>query len=101
MTKIQFKASGIPRVEFDLSVCAWYIRFKNAKVARTVSDDKPGVVAAIDLDERNQVIGVELLGVKEFSLNMLRKIRSIDTSRVDFDRARFVHASNRDSVPTA
>jgi len=94
---IQFKAPlRTPTIEFDLSVGAWYVRFKNTKVAKTLcDDDKPGVVAAIDLDSKNEVIGIELIGVRDFSIRQLRQISPVDTSGVDFERAKFVHASNR------
>lgn len=96
---IQFKAPAKPpTIEFDLAVCAWYIRFRNTKVVKTISEDKPGVVAAIDLDANNDVVGLELLGVREFSIRALRKISPIDTSKVDFERAKFVHAANREAV---
>jgi hypothetical protein len=31
-----------PTIEFDPTIDAWYMRFRTAKVARTVSEDKPG-----------------------------------------------------------
>ena len=92
--KVQFQAPAKPpRIEFDPSVMGWYVRFKTAKVARTVSEDAPGCVYAIDLDARGGVIGFELVGVKEFSLKLLKDHPSIDFSRTDFDRATFVPAS--------
>ena len=94
VNKLQFIASGTPRIEFDLSVRAWYVRFKTTKVTKTISEDKGGVIAAIDLDANNHVVGVELLGVREFSLQVLKKVSAVDTSEIDFAKARFVHASN-------
>jgi len=95
--EMRFKApSRPPTIEFDLSVGAWYIRFRNAKVAKTIAEERPGVVATIDLDAHNEVIGLELIGVREFSIGLLRKISSIDTSKIDFDKAKFVHAANRE-----
>ena len=94
---IQFRApSRPPTIEFDLSVGAWYIRFRHSKVAKTLCDERPGVVATVDLDSKNEVIGLELIGVREFSIRQLRRISPIDMSKVDFDRSKFVHASNRD-----
>jgi len=87
-----------PTIEFDLSVGAWYIRFSNARIVKTVSEEKPGVIFAIDLDSKNEIVGLELIGVREFSIGLLRKIAPIDTSKVDFDKAKFVHASRRDLV---
>ena len=99
INKIQFSGRGTnksPTIEFDLSVRAWYIRFRNAKVAKTISEDKPGVVAAIDLDANNQVIGLELIGVRNFSITWLKKFSQefepIDISKVDFERSVFVPA---------
>jgi hypothetical protein len=58
--RIIVKSSTPPIVEFDGSIRAWYVRFSKRKVARTLSEDKPGVVVTIDLDDRNEVVGVEL-----------------------------------------
>jgi hypothetical protein len=84
-----------PTIEFDLNVGAWYIRFRNARIAKTISEDKPGYIAAVDLDASNQVVGLELIGVREFSLAWLRKVAPyrLDLSRVDWERARFVRAT--------
>ena len=87
-----------PTIEFDHRVDAWYVRFRNTKVARTISEERPGVVAAVDLDSRNQVVGLELIGVREFSIQLLRKISPVDTSKINFEKARFVQASGRGLV---
>ena len=50
-------------IEFDPSIDAWYVRFRAAKVARTISEDKPGPIVAVDLDANNRVIGIEIIGV--------------------------------------
>jgi|SRR3954464_4337185 hypothetical protein len=96
VNKIQFSVRGIrkpPTIEFDHSVAAWYIRFGNGKVAKTISEDKPGVIAAIDLDANNQVVGLELIGVKNFSIKWLRKFSPVDISKVDLEQSVFVPAS--------
>ena len=95
LNKILFSAPGTnrpPTIEFDHSVRAWYIRFGNAKVAKTISEEKPGVIAAIDLDADNQVVGLELIGVKDFSIKWLRKFSPVDVSKIDFERSVFVPA---------
>src|ERR1700719_3389036 len=89
-----------PTIEFDASVLAWYVRFTNAAVAKTVSEDAPGYVYAIDFDAQDGVVGIELLGVREFSIEMLLKLPSIDFSRTNFERARFV-PSSREELATA
>jgi len=88
--RIIVKSSTPPVVEFDGSIRAWYVRFSKRKVARTLSEDKPGVVVTIDLDDRNEVVGVELIGVKEFTIGMLQKFAKIQAPNIDFERTRFV-----------
>lgn len=83
-----------PRIEFDSRVNAWYVRFRNAKVARTISPERPGAVCAVDLDSNNRVVGLELIGVKEFSIRKLRDLSPVDTSKVDFDEATFAPAAS-------
>lgn len=79
-----------PVVEIDSSIRAAYIRFRRAKVARTVSRDTTGAIVAIDLDRNENVIGVELIGVKEFSITvLLRKIPFL-RAEVPVDRTRYV-----------
>src|SRR5437773_7400917 len=87
--RISVKSSTPPSIEFDQSVLGWYIRFSKAKVAKTISSNTPRVTFAIDLDSQGEVIGVELLGIKEFTISMLRNVAKIDTSKIDFTRARF------------
>jgi len=87
-----------PRIEFDLEVMAWYIRFKTGKVAKTISEEALGYVYAIDLDAAGAVIGFELLGVRNFSLGMLLKNPTIDFSRTDLMRAEIVPASRKELV---
>jgi hypothetical protein len=44
------------------------------------------------------VIGLELIGVREFSIEWLRRVAlkiPLDMSKVDFDRAKFVKAEPR------
>src|SRR3974390_3490301 len=98
--QVKFQApSAPPRIEFDPSVMAWYVRLKSVKVAKTISEDTGGHVYAIDLDERGEVIGFELLGVKEFSITMLSQVPLIDFSKTDFSRAKFVPSTRGDLVP--
>lgn len=88
--RIIVKSSTPPVVEFDGSIRAWYVRFSKRKIVRTLSEDKPGVVVTIDLDDRNEVVGVELLGVKEFTIGMLQKFARIEAPNIDFERTRFM-----------
>jgi hypothetical protein len=76
-------------IEIDPSCRSVYVRFRTTKVHRTVSDSKPGAVMAIDLDARGQVVGIELLGVANFSVNSIRgrlpeRFRDLDLDRAEF-----------------
>lgn len=92
--RITVRSSNPPVIEFDHESHAWYIRFKRAKVAKTVHRDRPNVVLSIDLDSAGDVVGVELLGVREFSINLLKRIARIDAPHINFDRAKFVAAAS-------
>src|SRR6266536_1505054 len=96
--RITVHSSNPPTIECEASESAWYIRFKSARVAKTLHQDKPGVVVTIDLDSKGDVVGVELLGVREFSIQLLMRIAKIDAPKIDFTRARFVRASDRELV---
>ncbi len=88
--RIIVNSSSPPVVEFDGSVRGWYVRFSKRRIARTLSEDKSGVVVTIDLDDRGEIVGVELIGVKEFTLGMLQKFANIETPNIDFGRTRFM-----------
>jgi hypothetical protein len=77
---------------------AWYVRFRTAKVAKTTSVECSGVICAVDLDSKNQVVGVELLGVPEFTIRGFRALAGIDSSKVNFEEARFVPAVSCEPV---
>jgi hypothetical protein len=99
--EIRFKVpAGPPTIEFDGSVMAWYVRFGTAKVTKTKCVRSPGAgICTLDLNSKNQVVGVELLGIREFTIRAFRALTEIDSSKVDFERAKFLPASARDAVP--
>ena len=91
VNRIKFKAPLTPpTVEFDPSVMAWYVRFSDAKIAKTISQESPGRIYCIDLDSNGEVVGIELLGTKEFKIGAFRKIPGVDSSGVNFEEATFV-----------
>ena len=93
--QIRFAAPSVaPTIEHDPSIMGWYIRFSSRKVVRTTSVEGSGVICAIDLDAGNQVIGVELLGIREFTIRAFRAMAAIDSSKVDFERARWRSAAS-------
>jgi len=85
-----------PIIEFDQSTGAWYVRFRNAKVAKTISEEKPGYIAAVDLDANGDVVGLELIGPMNFTLQWLKKVSPVDVSGIDFDRATWAPAASRE-----
>ena len=91
--RIMIKSSTPPTVEFDSCTLAWYVRFSKRPVAKTLSEDKTGAVVAIDLDSRGEVVGVELLGVRQFEINMIQKMARIDAPNIDMTRVRFIPAA--------
>lgn len=80
-------------IEFDHSVRAWYIRCTRNKVVKTLHEEKSGALVNIDLDAQNRVVGIELLGVREFSISALRRLAPI-ASKINLNRARFVPAGH-------
>ena len=95
------KSSAAPTVECDWPSRAAYIRFGKAKVSRTVSPEQPGAVVAIDLDAKGDVVGVELIGVKELSIHCFVKLIPMNTRSVNWDRARFIPAGCLDDLQPA
>ncbi len=88
-------------IEFDQSVGAWYVRFSRRKIAKTISQQKSGTIVAIDLDDRNELIGLELLGVREFSVGFMVKIAGPKASRIDLSETRFVPAGRERELQPA
>jgi len=88
-------------IEIDPSCRSVYIRFKVAKVHRTVSEAKPGPVIAFDLDARGRVIGIELIGVASFSIKAIRHQLPERFENLDLEQAEFVPTSNHCYAPIA
>jgi len=81
-----------PTVEIDTEASAAYVRFKRAKVARTIRHGAKWPIVTIDVDARGQVVGVEFVGVKRFNLGyLLRQVPLRAPSRA-IDRANYVSA---------
>jgi uncharacterized protein YuzE len=88
--KFFVQSAEAPIVEIDSTMRAAYIRFKRAKVAKTVSPETSGPIVAVDLDRNENVIGVELIGVREFSLTVLLRKLPFLRAEVPVHRARYV-----------
>ncbi len=93
---------GVPKViEIDPSCRSVYIRFKTTNVHRTLSDSKRGPMTAIDLDAKGQVVGIELIGIPNFSVNAIRRHFPERFKDLDLDRAEFMPAPACRAEPIA
>ena|ERR1700733_6440704 len=84
-----------PIVEVDSQAPAVYVRFKRAPVAKTVPLQCEPVHVAVDLDNKDEVIGIEVVGMSEFSIRTIELILkqvSVEAPNVDFSRAQYVPA---------
>ena len=78
-----------PVVELDPEAGAVYVRFKRARVARTVARPARFMHLAVDLDAKGEVIGIEAVGIDEFRLTTLLRMADVTAPRVDLSEARF------------
>jgi uncharacterized protein YuzE len=84
-----------PIVEVDSQAPAVYVRFKRASVAKTVPLPCEAMHVAVDLDHKGEVIGIEVVGMTEFSVHTIQLILkrvSVEVPNMDFSRARYVPA---------
>lgn len=84
------KSNSPPIVEIDTEAQAAYVRFKKAKVARTLRHRSKWPIVTIDLDGNGEVIGVEFVGVRHFNLKHLLKRVPIKAPPRAIDRASYV-----------
>ena len=90
MNTMLIRSSNAPVVEIDNGAGAVYVRFQNkAKVAKTVVQSHwPHI--AIDLDGRGDVIGVEALGMNEFTITAILERAKIEAPAALTNRARYM-----------
>lgn len=82
-----------PVVELDSEARAAYVRFTNEKVAQTKVLESDGCLITIDLDAKENLIGVELVNVDEFNINCLMDKAGIALEPSNIGaRARYVPA---------
>jgi uncharacterized protein YuzE len=88
------KSKTPPTVEIDTEAGAAYVRFKRAetRIVQTRRVPRPGVVVTIDYDRDSEVIGVELLGVKEFSIVKLLSVAQVSAPHANLCDARYIGA---------
>lgn len=81
-----------PVVELDSQANAAYVRFSRHKVATTRPLHLKGCIITADFDARNALIGIELVGVKEFGIKPLMKKAGVSLPEGLAQRARYVSA---------
>jgi uncharacterized protein YuzE len=91
-TIINVSGKKPPIVELDSEAHAAYIRFSRKRVAGTkvVTEDKHTIT--IDLDSDGEVIGIELVGVEEFSIGRLLRLAGVTVPKPLLQRASYVPA---------
>ncbi len=87
------KASRPPTIEVDSEACAIYIRFRHARVARTIPRETPGMHLAVDVDDKGAVIGIEAIGFKEMSLEAFLERADVQAPNINLSQARIIPAS--------
>ena len=60
------------KMEYDKDADALYIKLKNGKIKSTMEVDENTI---IDLDESNNIIGIEILFIKERNPNFIKKLQ--------------------------
>ena len=98
LNKILVTSSKPPIVEIDTSARAAYIRFSDEKIVQTLSDEKPGLVVAVDLDAHQEVVGIELIGVTDFTISALLKLVPIEAPRADLNATQYIAPGKHESL---
>jgi len=62
-----------PTVEVDTEGGAAYIRFGKGKVPRIEVQENEDALITVDLDKNGRVLGIEMVGVEEFTIRALLK----------------------------
>ena len=83
------KGTSPPSIEVDSQARAVYVRFKRAPVAKTVPQESEQMAVTVDLDSRGEVIGIEAVGLRQFTLHALLKMASVKAPNMDFSRAQY------------
>ena len=81
-----------PTIEVDSEALAVYIRFKKAKVAKTIDRQARRMVLTVDLDSKGEVIGIEAVGIDHFGIDTLEKLvrqAHVQPDRLDLEKSKF------------
>ena len=81
-----------PVVEVDTEATAAYVRFGRGKVARTEPFGNADSLVMVDFDRQNRVLGIEVIGQKEFGITYLLRDFPVQLDAAILSRARYVSA---------
>jgi hypothetical protein len=95
--EFEVRSRVAPVVEVDSEAGAVYVRFSRARIARTVARPTRMMHVAVDLDAGDRVVGIEAVGVKEFSLSFILKAAQVQAPTRLLDRARYVPVAMADA----
>jgi len=91
-TTLVLRSKSPPTVEIDTAASAACVRFKQAKVARTLRHDVKWPIVTLDLDARGGWVGIEFVGVKKFNLGYLLQRLPLKASLRTIARTSYVSA---------
>src|ERR1700733_10879543 len=77
-------------VEIDPASYSAYIRFKHAKIHKTLSDNRHGAILAIDVDVHGGIVGIELVGIQHLSISQIRRALPAPLREMDFENAQWI-----------
>jgi uncharacterized protein YuzE len=97
--QIRIQTNAPPTVELDSEAHAAYVRFSTRKVARTDVVACDTAIVTVDLARDGSVIGVELVGVVEFTIQRLLEASGITASDKLMREARYIPAKRAEMVP--
>lgn len=73
---IQVVSKNAPVITIDPFTQAIYIKFSSNKIVKTLDETRGASIVNFDLDAKNDVVGVELIGVRQFSIQKVGAILS-------------------------
>jgi len=85
-------SSRPPLVEIDTEATAAYVRFGRGKVVRTEPFGGEDGLLMVDFDHKNRVLGIEVIGRKEFGITYLLRDFPVQLDAATISRARYVSA---------
>ena len=89
---IKIKSTKPPIVGLDSTAHAAYVRFSKKKVAKTELVNSGKTFVTMDLAADGSVIGIELVGVNEFSIDTLLDQSKVQAPKSLTRKTRYVSA---------